>query len=79
MLKRRSVFAVLFCCIGAAMAGQTGQQANQTSEPETRCRRGGGAHGASGKRQQPKVFSRRQVGELYFQHERLATGMDCAF
>jgi dipeptidyl aminopeptidase/acylaminoacyl peptidase len=30
MLKRRSVFAVLFCCMGAAMAGQTGQQANQT-------------------------------------------------
>src|SRR6476469_1432209 len=28
MLKRRSVFAVLFCCIGAVMAGQS-EQANQ--------------------------------------------------
>jgi dipeptidyl aminopeptidase/acylaminoacyl peptidase len=27
MLKRRSVFAVLFCCVGAVMAGQAGQQA----------------------------------------------------
>jgi dipeptidyl aminopeptidase/acylaminoacyl peptidase len=30
MLKGRSVFFVLFCCMGAAMAGQTGQQAKET-------------------------------------------------
>ncbi|HEX3107180.1 MAG TPA: hypothetical protein VHQ22_22290, partial [Terriglobales bacterium] len=27
MLKRTSVLAVLFCCVGAVMAGQAGQQA----------------------------------------------------
>ncbi len=29
MLKRRSVFAVLFCCIGTVMAAQTGERVNQ--------------------------------------------------
>ena len=32
MLKRRSAFAVLFCCVGAVMAGQTEQQANQKKD-----------------------------------------------
>ena len=32
MLKRKSALAVLFCCMGAAMAGQTEQQANQKKD-----------------------------------------------
>jgi uncharacterized metal-binding protein len=29
MLKRTSAFVFLFCCVGAAMAAQSGQPANQ--------------------------------------------------
>jgi len=32
MLKRKSALAVLFCCMGAAIAGQTEQQANQKKD-----------------------------------------------
>jgi dipeptidyl aminopeptidase/acylaminoacyl peptidase len=34
MLKRRSVLAVLLCCIGAVMAGQTGQQTNRQASQQ---------------------------------------------
>src|SRR5690348_6737207 len=32
MLKRISAFVFLFCCVGAVMAGQSGQQANQKKD-----------------------------------------------